>query len=128
MARASRPLSPHVQIYGVYLTMAFSFMHRISGFAIASGLVLFTWWITALARGPESFALVQSVMQSWLGTLVLIGYTLMFFYHACSGIRHFVFDAGYGLDKVSARQSAIVVGSSAVVLTVVFWSVIFIAA
>lgn len=128
MAQASRPLSPHVQIYGVYLTMVFSFMHRISGFAIASGLLIFTWWVTALARGPESFALVQSVMQSWLGTLVLIGYSFMFFYHACSGIRHFVFDAGYGLDKISMRQSAIFIGATAAVLTVAFWAVIFIVA
>jgi succinate dehydrogenase / fumarate reductase, cytochrome b subunit len=127
-AQGSRPLSPHVQIYGVYLTMAFSFMHRISGFAIASGLLLFTWWVTALARGPESFAVVQGVMQSFLGTLVLIGFTLAFFYHACSGIRHFVFDAGYGLDKVSIRQSAIFIGAAAVFLTVVFWLVILVAA
>ena len=128
MAQGSRPLSPHVQIYGVYLTMAFSFLHRISGFANAAGLLLFTWWIVALAMGPESFAVVQAVVQSWFGILVLVGFTLSVAYHACSGIRHFVFDAGYGFDKVAIRQSAIGIGAAAVVITAVFWLAIFVAA
>ncbi len=128
MAQGSRPLSPHVQIYGVYLSMIFSFLHRITGFAIASGLLLFAWWVTALASGPESFALVQGVMQSWFGTLVLMGYTLAFFFHMVSGVRHFVFDAGYSLSKTAIRQSGILVGVLALTLTVVFWLVVFIVA
>lgn len=126
MAQGSRPLSPHVQIYGVYLSMIFSFLHRITGFGIVAGLVLFTWWVTALARGPESFALVQSVMQSWLGTLILMGFTLALFFHMVSGVRHFVFDAGYSLSKTAIRQSGIIVGSIAAGLTMVFWLVVFI--
>jgi len=126
MAQGSRPLSPHVQIYGVYLSMVFSFLHRITGFTIAAGLVLFTWWLTALASGPESFALVQGVMQNWFGTLILMGFTLALFFHMVSGIRHFVFDAGYSLSKTAIRQSGILVGSIAVALTVLFWIVVFV--
>jgi succinate dehydrogenase / fumarate reductase cytochrome b subunit len=114
-----------LQIYGVYLSMIFSFLHRISGFAIAAGLVLFTWWVTALASGPESFATVQWVMQSWIGTLILIGFTLALFFHMVSGIRHFVFDAGYSLSKAAIRQSGIVIGAVAAVLTVLFWLIVF---
>ena len=51
MARADRPLSPHLQIYRWYFTMALSIAHRVTGVGLALGLVLFTWWLLALASG-----------------------------------------------------------------------------
>jgi succinate dehydrogenase / fumarate reductase cytochrome b subunit len=128
MAQGTRPLSPHVQIYRWYLTMALSIGHRISGVGIAIGLVLFTWWLTALARGPESFAVVQAAMDNILGGLVLFGFTAALFYHLCSGVRHLVFDAGRSLDKAGMRKSGIIMAASAGFLTVVFWLLLLTAA
>ena len=125
MAQGTRPLSPHLQIYRWYLTMALSIGHRISGIAIAIGLVLFTWWLTALARGPESFAVVQAAMDNILGGLILFAFTAALFYHACSGVRHLVFDAGRSLDKEGLRKSGIIMVAAAGFLTVVFWLLLF---
>ena len=75
MAQASRPLSPHLGIYRWYLTMALSIAHRVTGGALAVGLLLLTWWLLALAGGPDSFATVQAVMDNFLGGLVLFGFT-----------------------------------------------------
>jgi succinate dehydrogenase / fumarate reductase cytochrome b subunit len=80
MARAERPLSPHLQIYRWYFTMALSIAHRITGVGLALGLVLFTWWLLALASGPEAFAIVHGVMTSWVGAVILFFYTLTLFY------------------------------------------------
>jgi succinate dehydrogenase / fumarate reductase cytochrome b subunit len=121
MAQGTRPLSPHLQIYRWYLTMALSIGHRISGIGIAIGLVLFTWWLTALARGPESFAVVQGAMDNIFGGLILFGFSAALFYHLCSGVRHLVFDAGRSLDKEGLRKSGIIMAASAGFLTVVFW-------
>lgn len=128
MDPAKRPVSPHLQIYGWYLTMAMSIGHRVTGAALAAGLVLFTWWLAALATGPESFAFVQGLAASLIGLLVLIGFSAALFYHLCNGIRHLVWDFGYGYDKDVARLSGFVTLAAAAVLTVLLWVTVLFAA
>jgi succinate dehydrogenase / fumarate reductase cytochrome b subunit len=127
MARSERPLSPHLQIYRWYLTMALSIGHRVSGIGLALGLILFTWWLLALASGPEAFATVQAVMHSWIGVLVLFIYTFVLFYHLGNGVRHLVWDAGYGFDIEIAARSGIAVLAFAGIMTVLTWFVIAVA-
>jgi succinate dehydrogenase / fumarate reductase cytochrome b subunit len=124
MARADRPLSPHLQIFRWYFTMALSIAHRATGIALAAGLVLLSWWLLALAHGPEAFAVVQGVIDSWLGVVVLLLYTLALFYHMGNGVRHLVWDFGYGFDVDVARRSGIAVLVFAGAMTVVIWLVI----
>jgi succinate dehydrogenase / fumarate reductase cytochrome b subunit len=124
MARSERPVSPHLQIYRWYLTMALSIGHRVTGVGLALGLLLFTWWLLALASGPEAFATVQAAMGSWLGVLVLFIYTFVVFYHLGNGVRHLVWDAGYGFDIEIAARSGIAVLAFAGVATVLFWLVL----
>jgi succinate dehydrogenase / fumarate reductase cytochrome b subunit len=127
MARSERPLSPHLQIYRWYLTMALSIGHRVTGVGLALGLVLLTWWLLALASGPEAFATVQAAMRSWFGVLVLFVYTFVLFYHLGNGIRHLVWDAGYGFDIEVAARSGIAVLAFAGAATVLVWLVLAIA-
>jgi succinate dehydrogenase / fumarate reductase cytochrome b subunit len=121
MARAERPLSPHLQIYRWYFTMALSIAHRITGVGLALGLVLFTWWLLALASGPEAFAIVHGLATSWFGALVLFLYTLTLFYHMGNGIRHLAWDLGYGFDPKVARASGAAVLAFAGAMTVLIW-------
>jgi succinate dehydrogenase / fumarate reductase, cytochrome b subunit len=127
MARSERPLSPHLQIYRWYLTMALSIGHRVTGIGLALGLLLLTWWLLALAGGPETFATVEAVKDSWIGVLVLFGYTFVLFYHLGNGIRHLVWDAGYGFDIQVAAHSGLAVLAFAGALTVLVWLAIAIA-
>lgn len=126
MASSGRPLSPHLQIYRWYFTMALSIAHRATGAALAVGLLLMTWWLVALASGPESFGTVQAVMDNFLGGLVLFGFTLVLFFHLCNGIRHLAWDMGYGYDKQMAHQSGIAVVAAAAILTVLVWLAVLI--
>ena len=124
MARSERPLSPHLQIYRWYLTMALSIGHRVTGIAMAFGILLLAWWLLALASGPEAFATVQAAMHSWLGVLVLFIYTFVLFYHMGNGVRHLVWDAGYGFDPVTAYRSGLGVLGFAGAATVLVWAVL----
>ncbi|HET6521052.1 MAG TPA: succinate dehydrogenase, cytochrome b556 subunit [Geminicoccaceae bacterium] len=126
MARADRPMSPHLQIYRWYPTMLLSIAHRVTGAALAAGLLLLTWWLVALASGPEAFARVQWLVDSWLGGLVLFVYTYVAFHHCLSGIRHLAWDAGYGFELGAAYRSgyAVVIGAAA--LTLIVWIAILI--
>src|SRR5918996_1049570 len=123
MAKAEPPLSPHIQIYRWYFTMALSIAHRATGIVNSVMLLLLSWWLLALAAGPEAFGTVSMLVDSWLGTLVLLGYTPVLFFHMGNGVRHLVWDAGYGFDPEIARQSGLAVLIFAGAMTVVVWLV-----
>lgn len=121
MAQVARPLSPHLQVYRWYFTMALSILHRATGMALATGLVLLTWWIMALASGEEAFATIHGIVQGWFGGLVLFGFTAALFYHGANGIRHLIWDAGIGLEKEAAAKSGKITLAAAGILTLVTW-------
>ena len=105
MATTGRPLSPHIQIYKPQLTSVLSITHRATGVFLCLGAVVFVWWVTALAIGPEAFATVRTALGSWLGRLFLFAWTFSFFFHLCNGIRHLLWDAGLGLDLPTVYAS-----------------------
>ncbi|MGI9417134.1 MAG: succinate dehydrogenase, cytochrome b556 subunit [Geminicoccaceae bacterium] len=127
MAKVDRPLSPHLQIYRWYLTMALSIAHRASGIALSVGLLFMTWWLVALAGGEESFARVEWWKDSVLGVLFLFGMTAALAYHLGNGIRHLFWDMGYGFEPEIARMYGIAVLAFAAAVTVLVWLVILIA-
>lgn len=118
---AERPLSPHLQIYSLTWTMAMSVIHRATGVALYAGTVLLAYWLVSLAAGPEAFAVARDVFGSVVGRVVLFGYTWALLHHMAGGIRHFVWDLGYGFDRAArfglARGTLIASG----VLTVLVW-------
>ena len=104
MVAGNRPLSPHLQIYRWHLSMATSILHRMSGVVLALGLLLLTWWLAAAASGPEYFYLVHDIMASWIGRLILLGFTAALFFHLFNGIRHLMWDIGYGFEIETAQR------------------------
>lgn len=123
---AERPLSPHLQIYKTTVTMAMSILHRITGAALFFGTLLLVIFLVALASGKTSFASVQAIYGSFLGKLVLFGYTWALFHHMCGGIRHFVWDTGAGFERETRFRLgwATLIGSLG--LTVLAWFAYFV--
>ena len=104
---ASRPLSPHLQVFRFILTMAMSIVHRITGGFLYVGTVFIAVWLVAAASGPEWFARVDGVYQSWIGRLILLGLVWSLIHHAIGGVRHFIWDLGYGFDPKTADRLAL---------------------
>jgi succinate dehydrogenase / fumarate reductase cytochrome b subunit len=121
MATRERPLSPHLQIYRPQLTSMLSILHRLTGIALAAGTLLLVYWVTAAAAGPEAFASAQGFMGSWLGILLLLGWSFAFFYHLCNGIRHLAWDAGLGFEIKTAYATGWLVVAASAGLTVIAW-------
>lgn len=94
--QVERPTSPHLQIYRWTITMAMSVAHRATGIALTAGTVLLAWWLMSAAAGPNAYANVQWFLETWIGRLVLFGYTWALLHHMFGGIRHFIWDLGYG--------------------------------
>ena len=121
MSNPDRPLSPHISIYRWPITMAASILHRATGIAMAVGLIVLAAWLLAAAAGPDDYRTFQYTMMSLPGRLLLIGWSLAFFYHLSNGIRHLVWDAGKGFERQQANRSTWIVFASAAVLTSLFW-------
>jgi len=96
-------------------------MHRITGFVnVFAGLVL-AWWLGAIAAGPEAYDTFLKCITSTLGYIFLIGWSATIYYHLCNGIRHLVWDAGYGFELNNVTKSGIAVLVGTVVLTIITW-------
>ncbi len=118
-----RPLSPHLQIYGPTRTMVLSILHRLTGVALSVSILALVAWLVALAWNETAYAHVLALLRSPLGMVVLCLLLSTFAYHLCAGIRHLVFDSGRALERREARQSALILITSACVLAVlgVLW-------
>jgi succinate dehydrogenase / fumarate reductase cytochrome b subunit len=125
---AARPLSPHLQVFRPIITMVMSILHRITGAALYVGTLLLAWWLVAAASGPEAFATASGFFGSWFGQIILFGYTWALVHHGIGGIRHFVWDLGYGFGPEARNwmAKATIIGSVAV--TLILWIIAFIVA
>ncbi|MFT6072231.1 MAG: succinate dehydrogenase / fumarate reductase cytochrome b subunit [Alphaproteobacteria bacterium] len=97
-AASKRPMSPHLQIYKPQITSIMSILHRITGVSLTFGLLMFLWFVGALATGPEAFDTFTSVSGSFLGIIAIFGFIVALSYHLCNGIRHLFWDLGFGYD------------------------------
>jgi succinate dehydrogenase / fumarate reductase cytochrome b subunit len=101
-----RPIAPHLSIWRWHVTMASSILHRLTGIALYGAAILFTFWLMLVAAGPEAYAWVSTLLQSWFGQLLLYLTVAAAAYHFANGVRHLVFDTGVGLKPADADTSA----------------------
>ena len=120
-AQTERPLSPHLQIYRPMLTMMMSIVHRVTGAALFFGTALLAWWLLAAATGPEAFATAQWFMGSFIGRLILFGYTWALIHHMLGGLRHLVWDTGRGFDLPTVEIMAKATLGGSIALTLIVW-------
>jgi len=118
-----RPLSPHLQIYRPMLTMMMSIVHRITGAALYVGMLLLAWWLLAAASGPNAYMTFQEFIGSIFGRLILFGYTWALLHHALGGIRHLIWDLGYGFGSNEREWLARATLFGSIVLTLLLWIV-----
>ncbi|NIZ12887.1 succinate dehydrogenase, cytochrome b556 subunit [Phaeobacter sp. HF9A] len=116
--RGNRPLSPHLSIYRPQMTSASSIMVRITGIATLGAALLVVWWLLAAATSEPYFAVVDGLLRSWFGDLVMLGATWAIFYHMLGRLRHVIWDFGYCLEVEVAEKLGMGMFVGATVLTV----------
>ena len=118
----AQPMSPHLQIYRWTWTMAMSVFHRVTGTALYGGTALVALWLVALASGPRAYEAVAWFFGSWIGLAVLFAYTWVLLHHMLGGLRHFVWDTGYGYGTHERMwlARATLIGSTG--LTIAVWA------
>lgn len=122
MTIRERPLSPFLQYRWQY-SNTLSILHRITGVLMTVGLIVFVYWLAALAGGRASYTAALESLGSVPARAALVGWNFAFFYHLLNGVRHLVWDSGRGLERATARRSGWGVFVGAILATAAFWVV-----
>lgn len=119
----NRPTSPHLSIYKIQLTSTLSIMHRMTG--LGASVALYGGGIGAMFCNqsfPEILQVVQSVVPHSLILLTKTAVGGAIIYHTLNGIRHLIWDVGYGFQLKHLYMSGYIV----VLLTAIGTAIVFI--
>jgi succinate dehydrogenase / fumarate reductase cytochrome b subunit len=116
-----RPLSPHLQVYSWLITSTLSIFHRLTGVALAAGLLLVACWLILLAYHPQDYAEFSRFLRGPIGTIILVGWSVSLFYHLFNGIRHLFWDFGYGFELKNVTISGYAVLILTAITTALTW-------
>ena len=121
LARVDRPLSPHLQIYSLTFTFLMSGFHRVTGIVTYLGFFLVTWWLLAISAGRDAYDGVQWFFSTWIGLLVLFGFSWGLIHHSLGGIRHLIWDTGRGFEPREREWLARATLIGSISLTLLAW-------
>jgi succinate dehydrogenase / fumarate reductase cytochrome b subunit len=123
-APVQRPLSPHLQIYRLTLSMVMSGLHRITGLCLVAGMILLTWWLLAAAAGQNAYGTFEAFAGSWIGRLILLGFSWALLHHLIGGLRYLIWDLGYGMEPAEREWlvRANIIGS--ILATILLWAIL----
>lgn len=105
--RGNRPLSPHLTIYRPQMTSISSIMVRITGLAALAVSFFVVWWLLAAATSESAFNVIDGLMRSWLGDLVMFLAAWAIFYHMLGRLRHVIWDLGYCVEVAISEKMGI---------------------
>jgi succinate dehydrogenase / fumarate reductase cytochrome b subunit len=114
-----RPLSPHLSIYKPQISSMLSILHRITGVVLYAGAFILAMWVILSVYGCESC--IRPLFQFTAVKVILFGWNLALFYHLFNGIRHIMWDAGYGFSLPVMRRSGWAVLLLSTSLTILVW-------
>ena len=116
----NRPTSPFMfgSLYRWQISSVTSMIHRITGVALFLTFLMLVFWVTSAAVGGGFFDCVQWFITSWVGKLALLLSLWGMWYHFLNGIRHLVWDMGFGFDLDVAYKTGLVSIIGSVVMTI----------
>ncbi len=100
MYKKNRTLSPHLSIYKAQITSILSIFHRITGFLSVLILFLSSYYYILFCSFCNIYV-IYNILSIFLKFFCYILYSFLiitFFFHINNGIRHILWDFGYGLN------------------------------
>lgn len=94
-----------------------SILHRASGMLMFLLLPFILYLLDLSLTSEISFAVFQKFTSGVVVKLVILALSWAYLHHFCAGIRHLLMDLHVGLEKDSARRSAVTVLLISLVLT-----------
>ena len=121
MTDNQNPISPHLQVYRWHISSLLSIAHRILGVINLLSLISIFFFLLILSFGENYYDIFLIFINTFLGKFILIGFTWSMCFHLLSGVRHLVWDMGYGFEIKTANISGILVILCSLVSTIIFW-------
>lgn len=105
--------------------MLTSITHRLTALAMSLvGMLILTWFLVAVAAGPEAYDTFVGFASSWFGTFVLFSLSWCVAQHLASGVRHMFMDVGAGFDLRTSARTAKLTFAFSLTMTVIFWTIL----
>ena len=117
----NKPLSPHIQIYSWNISSLISISHRITGVINIVVLTIICFWIASLFFGSSIYGIIQNILNSFFGKLLVLGITWSFSFQILSEIRHLFWDLGYGFELKTSNISGAIVIFGSFIMTVLIY-------
>ena len=115
------PLSPHIQIYRWHISSLVSISHRVTGIINIIAITLICLWVSLLFFGEVNYALINFVLNSFLGKFIALGLAWSFSFQILSEIRHLIMDMGYGFELQTTRITGLGVIFGSILLTIIIY-------
>ncbi|EBA08117.1 succinate dehydrogenase, cytochrome b556 subunit [Sagittula stellata E-37] len=98
--RGNRPLSPFMigQYYRPQMTSISSIMVRITGIASLGTAALLVLWLLCAATSPDAYAVVNGILTSFIGDVLMLLASWAIWYHMLGRLRHVIWDLGYMVE------------------------------
>lgn len=125
MTTVNRPTSPHLSIYRWQISNTLSILHRMTGVGLYVGMFVLVGWLALAAYYPTQYARWHEYAISPVGRILLLGWTLAFYYHFANGIRHLFWDAGKGYTIPVMNRSGIFVVFFTLLMTGATWCYVY---
>ena len=121
------PLTPHLEIYKWQINMVTSILHRISGVAIYTILILFSWLFCFKILWSECpmLSTINDIFHSPFGKFGLTFCSFFLYYHILNGLRHLVWDCGRGFEVPTIQFTGLLILIFSIALTAMTSFILF---
>ena len=116
----ARPISPHLSIYKPQISSVLSIGHRLSGVGLFFMISALGWWFILWVFSKFD-PIYLKIFDSSFVRFLLIVTSYGFFYHLCTGIRHLIWDTGWGFSIRAINYSGWLAVIASILLTLIFW-------
>lgn len=116
----ARPISPHLSIYKPQISSVLSIGHRLSGVGLFFMISALGWWFILWVFSKFD-PIYLKIFDSFFVRFLLIVTSYGFFYHLCTGIRHLIWDIGWGFSIRAINYSGWLAVIASILLTLIFW-------
>lgn len=117
-----RPMSPHLSIYKPQLTSMLSIFHRATGALLSC--IFFAIFLLLQLNTEIGIELNNVSVTSYAWLIKSIGFCsiVAMNYHAFNGIRHLLWDFGFGLDLRSLYSTGYLVLILSLLSSIFIWT------
>lgn len=95
--------------YRLPLAGIISILHRISGMLMFVLLPFILLLLDKSLMSEISFEYFKGIASHWFVKLLILALSWAYLHHLCAGVRHLFMDVHIGLQKETARKSAVIV-------------------